>query len=70
MHAGVYLISRIDLCIYRLTSLIIQYCVQHLGVPFSVCVCLYACQCGSFRKLGVPYFGVLIIRILRFEVLY
>ena len=23
---------------------------------------------GSFRKLGVPYFGVLIIRILRFRV--
>ena len=27
--------------------------------------------CGSFRKLGVPYFGgVLIIRILLFRVLY
>ena len=25
---------------------------------------------GSFRKLGVPCFGVLIIRILRFRVLY
>ena len=25
---------------------------------------------GSFRKLGVPYFGVLIIRILVFRVLY
>ena len=25
--------------------------------------------CGSFRKLGVPYFGVLIIRILLFRVL-
>ena len=25
---------------------------------------------GSFRKLGVPYFGVLIIRILLFGVLY
>ena len=25
---------------------------------------------GSFRKLGVPYFGVLIIRILLFRVLY
>ena len=25
---------------------------------------------GSFRKLGVPYFGVLIIRILLFMVLY
>ena len=27
---------------------------------------LSQCQCGSFRKLGVPYFGVLIIRILLF----
>ena len=27
-------------------------------------------SCGSFRKLGVPYFGVLIIRILLFGVLY
>ena len=26
--------------------------------------------CGSFRKLGIPYFGVLIIRILLFGVLY
>ena len=25
---------------------------------------------GSFRKFGVPYFGVLIIRILLFRVLY
>ena len=25
---------------------------------------------GSFRNLGVPYFGVLIIRILLFRVLY
>ena len=25
---------------------------------------------GSFRKLGVPYFGVLMIRILLFRVLY
>ena len=25
---------------------------------------------GSFRKLGVPHFGVLIIRILLFRVLY
>ena len=25
---------------------------------------------GSFRKLGVPYFGVLVIRILIFRVLY
>ena len=25
---------------------------------------------GSFRKSGVPYFGVLIIRILVFRVLY
>ena len=25
---------------------------------------------GSFQKLGVPYFGVLIIRILLFRVLY
>ena len=25
---------------------------------------------GSFRKLGDPYFGVLIIRILVFRVLY
>ena len=25
---------------------------------------------GSFRELGVPYFGVLIIRILLFRVLY
>ena len=27
-------------------------------------------QCGSFPKLGVPYFVVLIIRILLFRVLY
>ena len=27
-------------------------------------------QYGSFRKLGVPYFGVLIIRILLLRVLY
>ena len=27
-------------------------------------------QHGSFRKLGVPYFGVLRIRILLFRVLY
>ena len=26
--------------------------------------------CGTFRKLGVPYVGVLIIRILLFRVLY
>ena len=26
--------------------------------------------CGSFRKLGVPYFGLLRIRILLFRVLY
>ena len=25
---------------------------------------------GSFRRLGVPYFGVLIVRILLFRVLY
>ena len=25
---------------------------------------------GSFRNLGVPYFGVLIIKILQFRVLY
>ena len=25
---------------------------------------------GGFRKVGVPYFGVLIIRILLFRVLY
>ena len=25
---------------------------------------------GSFQKLGVPYFGDLIMRILRFRVLY
>ena len=25
---------------------------------------------GSFRKFGIPYFGVLIIRILLFRVLY
>ena len=25
---------------------------------------------GSFRKFGVPYFGVLIIRFLLFRVLY
>ena len=28
-----------------------------------------ALGCGTFRKLGVPYFGVLIIRILLFRVL-
>ena len=27
-------------------------------------------QVGTFRKLGVPYFGVLIIRVLLFRVLY
>ena len=27
-------------------------------------------QYGSFRKFGLPYFGVLIIRILLFRVLY
>ena len=27
-------------------------------------------QSRSFRKLGVPYFGVLIVRILLFRVLY
>ena len=27
-------------------------------------------SCGSFRNLGVPYFGVLMIRILLFRVLY
>ena len=27
-------------------------------------------QCGSFRKLGLPYFGVLTIRILLFGVPY
>ena len=27
-------------------------------------------ECGSFRKLGVPYLGVLVIRILLFRVLY
>ena len=26
--------------------------------------------CGSFRKFGVPYFGVLMIRILLVRVLY
>ena len=26
--------------------------------------------CGSFRTQGVPYFGVLIVRILLFRVLY
>ena len=25
---------------------------------------------GSFRKLGVPYYGVLMIRILLFSVIY
>ena len=29
-----------------------------------------ASSCGSFRKLELPYFGVLIIRILLFRVLY
>ena len=31
---------------------------------------LYESQYGSFRKLGGPYFGVLIIGILLFRVLY
>ena len=31
---------------------------------------LYPVLNGSFRKYGVPYFGVLIIRILLFRVLY
>ena len=26
--------------------------------------------CGSFRKLGVPCFGVLLMRVLLFRVLY
>ena len=30
----------------------------------------YSREVGSFRKLGVPYLGVLIIRILLFRVLY
>ena len=29
----------------------------------------WASENGSFRKLGVPYFGVLIVRILLFRVL-
>ena len=36
------------------------------GRDLSVYIQLY----GSFRKLGVPYFGVLIIRIPLFRVLY
>ena len=31
---------------------------------------LQACHYGSFRKLGVPYFGVLMTRIPLFRVLY
>ena len=31
---------------------------------------LCSSQCGTFRTLGVPYFGVLIIRILLSRVLY
>ena len=31
---------------------------------------LWALSYGSFRKLGVPYFGALIIRILLFRVPY
>ena len=35
------------------------------------CYCsLFKCLYGSFRKLGVPYLGVLIVRILLFRVLY
>ena len=30
----------------------------------------YEFLCESFRKLGVPYFGVLILRILLLRVLY
>ena len=32
--------------------------------------CLCQKRYGTFRKLGVPYFGVLIIRILLFRLLY
>ena len=37
--------------------------------PWTLSHC-YSSTYGSFRKLGVPYFGVLIIRILLFRVLH
>ena len=37
---------------------------------FSCCCSFDRLLCESFRKLGVPYSGVPIIRILLFRVLY
>ena len=44
----------------------------HSTAPYQTTLfqTIYIYIYGSFRKLGVPYFGVLIIRILLFRVLY
>ena len=52
--------------------------IRNLGIGLSFmvlglgpwCCWTLAALYGSFRKLGVPYLGGLIIRILLFRVLY
>ena len=39
------------------------------GFSIHVCVCIYIYM-GVSENLGVPYFGILIVRILLFRVLY
>ena len=47
-------------------------CVTARGVVEvdRILFCTFPVLGGSFRKLGVPLFGVLMIRILLFRVLY
>ena len=44
--------------------------IQALTVADFSCGFSFTTLGGSLRKLGVPYFGVLLIRILLFRVLY
>ena len=54
-----------------------MYLCLYVGMQRLQCVCMYVCMyvctyvcMWEFPKIRVPYFGVLIVRILLFRVLY
>ena len=65
-----YVQQFVCLCIH--THIVMYMLNMHVrAAPRIACVPPSPTQShGSFRKLGVPYFGVLIIRIQLFRVLY
>ena len=44
--------------------------LRGLGFSWDVGMRVEGLRIGSFCKLGIPYFGALILRILLFRVLY